>query len=62
MQAYLKVLKEIDDVHNQKVIQDDKMAKRSQKITGNLEIKKFQKFSRTRYKKTAVFKDFFRAT
>ena len=42
MQAYLKVLKEIDDVHNQKVIQDDKMAKRSQKITGNLEIKRLR--------------------
>lgn len=42
MQAYLKMFKETDDVHNQKIIQDSKMAKRSQKITGNLEIKRLR--------------------
>lgn len=42
MQAYLKMFKEIDDVHNQKIIQDSKMAKRSQEITGNLEIKRLR--------------------
>ena len=42
MQAYLKMFKEIDDVHNQKIIQDSKMTKRSQKITGNLEIKRLR--------------------
>ena len=42
MQAYLKMFKEIDDVHKQKIIQDSKMAKRSQEITGNLEIKRLR--------------------